>query len=158
MSETISPNQGAEPLAAALTAFIAKHDPGTRMHKLGTALLRGHGQTRDRRAAVLKHKDLAERLVAELGYAKPGQWNGYIPPAATDPGGQDRLCQGTSTGPRGDILSRLNQVGRYAIGEMPNNSLRREALLDISREAWSRERKATAPAPSDSAKEDTDAT
>jgi len=32
------------------------------------------------RALVLKHPDLARRLVTDLGYAKPEQWNGFIPP------------------------------------------------------------------------------
>jgi hypothetical protein len=34
-----------------------------------------------RRADVLAHPDLAARLVAELGYQRPDQWNGFIPPA-----------------------------------------------------------------------------
>ena len=130
------------PFATALTQFVARHEPGSRLHTLGVDLLRAHGINRERRAAVLKHEDLAKRLVAELGFANPGQWNGYIPPAVTDPGGQDRLCQGASPGRHGDFLARLNQVGRYGLGEMPNDSPRRAALLDISREAWSRERRA----------------
>jgi hypothetical protein len=34
-----------------------------------------------RKKAVLAHPDLAVRLTAEpLGYAKPDQWNGFVPP------------------------------------------------------------------------------
>ena len=143
MSNPISakPNEPTA-FATALTEFISKHEPGTRMHALGTDLLKAHGINRDRRGAVLKHKDLADRLVAELGYQKPGQWSGYIPPAVTDPGGQLRLCSGFTVSPRGEIRAHYSQVGRYAIGETPNDSPRRAVLLDISREAWSRERRA----------------
>ena len=34
-----------------------------------------------RRAMVLRHPDIAKRLVTELGYGRPGQWNGFIPPS-----------------------------------------------------------------------------
>ena len=143
MSEMISPKDG-EPtaLSAALTDFIVKHEPGTRMHVLGTDLLRAHGVNRERRAAVLKHKDLASRLVADLGYQRPAQWNGYVPPAVTDPGGQSRLCSGAVVDPYGGMRAIYSQIGRYAMGETPNDSPRRAVLLDISREAWARERRA----------------
>jgi hypothetical protein len=36
---------------------------------------------RERRAAVLKHPDLCQQLLDELGYQRPEQWNGFIPPA-----------------------------------------------------------------------------
>ena len=143
MSEPISAKP-TEPsaLVATLTEFIGRHKPGTRLHALGTDLLRAHGVTRERRAAVLKHKDLAARLIAELGYQKPEMWNGYIPPASIDPGGNERLCSGSSVDAHGTIRAHYSQIGRYAIGETPNDSPRRAALLDISREAWSRERRA----------------
>ena len=36
----------------------------------------------NRRAAVLKHADLAARLTQPpLSYGRPDQWTGYIPPA-----------------------------------------------------------------------------
>lgn len=36
----------------------------------------------ERRRAVLAHPDLAERLCEDpLGYARPDQWTGFIPPA-----------------------------------------------------------------------------
>ena len=147
MSEPISPEQP-EPtaLGTLLTEFIGRHKPGSRLHSLGMELLKAHGINRDRRAAVLKHEDLARRLVAELGYANPPQWNGYIPPAVTDPGGQDRLCMGTTHGAHGEVRAHYSQIGRYAVGETPNTSPRREALLDISREAWARERRAAVQA------------
>jgi len=136
-----------------LAQFIGRHEPGSRLHALGTDLLRSHGNTRDRRAAVLKHEDLVHRLVAELGYANPQQWNGYIPPAFTDPGGDERLCASPAAGGRGDIRYKLNQLGRYALGETPNTSPRRAVLLDISREAWARERRAVVQGGAEPAQE-----
>lgn len=34
-----------------------------------------------RKEMVMRHPDIARRLVTELGYASPGQWNGFIPPS-----------------------------------------------------------------------------
>lgn len=145
LSEPFTP-ENSEPvtLAASLTQFAARQQPGTRLHGLAADLLKAHGINRDRRAAVLKHEDLAKRLVAELGFANAQQWDGYIPPAMVDPGGDERLCASASSAGRGEVRSHLNQLGRYAIGEMPNDSRRRAVLLEISREAWERERQAPA--------------
>lgn len=133
-------------LNVTLAEYIKRHEPGSRLHSLGVELLKAHGINRDRRAAVLAHEDLRKRLVTELGYARPEQWNGFIPPAMIDPGGDERLCASPATGSRSDVRYQLNQRGRYAIGEMPNDSHRRQVLLDISREAWARERRATVQA------------
>lgn len=142
-------------LAAALTRFTARHEPGSRLHSLGVELLKSHARTRERRAAVLKHEDLAKRLVAELGFANPQQWSGYIPPAVVDPGGDERLCAAPAASAYGDFRVRLNQVGRYGIGETPNTSPRREALLGISREAWARAQDAARARQAITTREDT---
>src|SRR6266852_1885324 len=155
MPKTIAPKAGPETLTTALTQLIGRHEPGSRMHALGTDLLRAHGINLDRRGAVLRHEDLAKRLIAELGYQRPDQWNGYIPPAVTDPGGQERLCSGAVIGAHGDIRAHYSQVGRYAMGEMPNDSPRRALLLEISREAWTRERRAAVQAGAEPAPEGT---
>ena len=138
------PQKPSEPsaLATTLTEYIARHESGSRLHSLGVELLKAHGINRDRRAAVLKHEDLARRLVAELGYANPQQWNGYVPPAAIDPGGDERLCAAPAASAYGDYRHKLNQLGRYAQGERPNDSWRRKVLLEISQEAWNRQQKA----------------
>jgi hypothetical protein len=59
------------------------------------------------RAAVTAHPDLAEQLVTRLGYQRPDQWHGYVPP---------RTISG-------------------AKGELPNTSPRRAALVDLVAEA-----------------------
>lgn len=66
-----------------------------------------------RRARVLAHSDLAARLTQDpIGYARPEQWNGYVPP---------RTWGGT--------------VHR----EYPNDSPRRAALVELAAEALRRE-------------------
>lgn len=45
------------------------------------AVRQGQDDCRESRASVLRHPDIAERLTAEpLDYARPEQWNGFIPP------------------------------------------------------------------------------
>jgi len=55
----------------------------SRWHELLAAARAEAGAAcRERRAAVLAHPDLAARLCQPpIGYARPDQWNGYIPPA-----------------------------------------------------------------------------
>lgn len=66
-----------------------------------------------RRVRVLAHSDLAARLTQEpIGYTRPEQWNGYVPP---------RTWGGT--------------VHR----EYPNDSPRRAALVELAAEALRRE-------------------
>lgn len=49
---------------------------------LESARAEAREQAAQRRARVLAHADLADRLTAPpLGYARPEQWNGYVPPA-----------------------------------------------------------------------------
>lgn len=69
-------------IAAADLASLASRSP-----KAAEAIA-NIGQAADvaaeRRAMVLRHEDIAKRLVTELGYQRPGQWNGYIPPSHFD--------------------------------------------------------------------------
>ncbi len=74
-----------------------------------------HVPGRTPREAVLAHPDLAERLTRQpIGYVRPDQWNGYVPPEAFP-------------------------------DKVPNDSIRRAALVAIVDEALSRdsERKAS---------------
>jgi hypothetical protein len=135
---TIPENEPAS-FAAAIARLTGSHPPGSRLHELGTDLLRSHAVTRERRAAVLKHKDLSDRLVDELGYDKPQQWNGYLPPATMNPGDTGGMCSGAVLDPYGGMRFVFNQVGRRAIGELSNDSHRRKILAEISTEAWWRE-------------------
>ncbi len=46
---------------------------------------RAMGARRDNRVAVLAYPDLAQRLTEPpLGYERPDQWNGFVPPATYD--------------------------------------------------------------------------
>lgn len=47
-----------------------------------SARVKAREQAAQRRGRVLAHADLADRLTAPpLGYARPDQWSGYVPPA-----------------------------------------------------------------------------
>jgi len=140
MAEMIPELKEPDTLSAALSALAASHPPGSRLHELGADLLRSHAINRERRAAVLKYEDLSKRLVTELGYANPRQWNGYIPPAVIDPGDPGGMCSGAVLDGRGGVRFVFNQLGRRAVGERPNDSPQRAILVEISREAWDRER------------------
>ena len=138
MSDLVSPKEP-DTLATALAELTASHPPGSRLHTLGIDLQRSHSRNLDRRAAVLKHPDLAKRLVDELGYAHPRQWNGYIPPSTVNPGDPGGMCCAAVIDPYGGLRFIYNQLGRRAIGEQPNNSPQRKILAEISTEAWRRE-------------------
>lgn len=56
--------------------------------------------TAQRRARVLAHPDLAARLVSRLGFERPDQWNGYVPPRL---GQNDEL----NTSPRRTVLIEI---------------------------------------------------
>jgi len=125
-------------LASALTEFIKRHEPGSRMYELGHVLLTAHGKNRDRRAAVLKHEDLAKRVTAVLGLRRADHWTGYIPAAVAidDDGGMLRLISNVHAG---QARTKFNELGRRGIGSVPNNTPQRAELVDISTEAWHRE-------------------
>lgn len=48
--------------------------------RLVDALSWGRREAQSLRRRVLAHPDIAQRLVTELGYKRPEQWFGYIPP------------------------------------------------------------------------------
>jgi hypothetical protein len=126
-------------LTSALTEFVARHPRGSRLHTVGTQILRAHTTNQQRRASVLAHPDLAARLTQPpLNYARPDQWNGYIPPATVDLGESEAL-RTVGIGGRGEQVVRFNQLGRRTRGEQENDAPERAALLDISREAWERD-------------------
>ena len=125
-------------LGAALAEFISKREPGSRMHAAGTDMLRAHGRNQDRRAAVLKHPDLAKRLATILGLRDARHWTGYIPPAVAidDEGGVLRLITTTRNGGQ---HAYFNHANLRSCGEVLNTSPERTELVEISREAWDRE-------------------
>jgi hypothetical protein len=124
-------NQDPQPLGATIASLVRDYPPEHRLHQIAADIAGEADACRSRRAAVLKHKDLRARLVAELGYARPEQWNGYIPPATISRWSDDEL----SRSPEG----RPNQRGKRAAGEQANDSPRRAVLMEISAEAWNRE-------------------
>lgn len=138
-------------LQSALTEFVARQEPDSRLSNLGLDMLRAHGRNRDRRTAVLAHEDLRHRLVKELGYAKPEHWNGYAPPAIVSPGsgtdGYGDFCRSAYTGTHGETRFQFGQLGKRAVGEIPNDSPRRQVLLEISQEAWDRAQAITKDGP-----------
>ena len=67
-----------------------------------------------RRRIVLAHPDLCEVLVRQLGYIRPDQWGGFVPP-------------------------RWYECGGYVAQWYPNDSPVRAALLDLVAEAEARE-------------------
>lgn len=78
-----------------------------------------HTAAQQRRGRVLAHADLADALTtAPIGYARPDQWNGYVPPE-------------TDAIPMGG-------------GYVRNTSPRRAALVEICAEALRREQEANA--------------
>jgi hypothetical protein len=87
--------------------------------------------TAARRARVLRHPDIAQRLLdPPLRYSRPEVWNGYIPPA---------------TGPYG--AKWPDDRGRgYGVDDAPNTSPCRAALIDVLRAVLAREQEATSDA------------
>jgi len=87
-----------------------------------------------RRERVLRHPDLARRLTEPpLGYSRPEQWNGYVPPAEI----QDEVPEGLHSSALDGGFP--NQHGKRSGGTRPNMSPRRAALVDICAEALRRE-------------------
>jgi len=85
-----------------------------------------------RRARVLAHPDLRDRLTGELGYARAEQWNGYVPPA---------LCQDQEPERLHDVQGFPNPT-RAVPGRTRNDSGRRAVLVEICAEALRRENEA----------------
>lgn len=84
----------------------------------------------ERRARLLRYPDLTKRLVTELGYTKPEQWNGYIPPRP-DAYAEREILHDTS--------GYVNPDRVRTPGQQVNDSPRRAALVDIAAEAMRRE-------------------
>ncbi len=75
----------------------------------------------ERRRRVLAHPDLAQRLTARpLGFQRPEQWNGYVPPAS-------------------GFWGRLSRPSDVPV-EVPNNSPAYFALCELGRAVAERER------------------
>jgi len=118
-------------LSQSIAELIDRYPPGSHLHEAAQMIARETRRCQARRAAVLSHPDLAARLTEpDIGYSKPSDWNGWIPPAFIRPGSAEELLQ-SPTG-------RLNQRGKRAAGEEPNDSPRRAALVEIATEAWNR--------------------
>ena len=81
---------------------------------LADAMFTARQVAQDRRRRVLAHPDIAHRLVTELRYSRPEQWNGYVPPKAA-------------------------YIDERDLG-VPNRSPRRTALLEILTAVLERER------------------
>lgn len=84
---------------------------------------------------MLAHPDLAAELTRPpLNFARPGQWNGYIPPP-------------TAVLDEGELLRHLltdgrfyfNEADRRTVGEVPNEAAERAVLLALSAAAWERQ-------------------
>ncbi|GLZ10266.1 hypothetical protein Acsp04_05010 [Actinomadura sp. NBRC 104425] len=83
-----------------------------------SARVKAHEHAAQRRRRVLAYADLADRLTAPpLCYARPEQWNGYVPPSTW-----------------GAV-----QSGDKSFRELPNDSPRRAALVELCAEALRRE-------------------
>jgi hypothetical protein len=86
----------------------------------------------ERRERVLRYPDLAKRLTERpVGYARPDQWNGFVPPATVNAGSYEEVLHAVS--------GRPNGKGRRACGQAGNDSPRRAALVAVAAEAWRRE-------------------
>lgn len=104
----------------------------------GSAASGNQGESRvtagqQRRARVLKHDDLRLRLTQEpINYARPEDWNGYIPPASDFDDG----CPNCRRDPgRGGCSTPHLHTRRV------NDSPRRAALVALAQEALRRELK-----------------
>ena len=124
-----------------LSTLIAEHfsrmPENSPARQVLAAALDGHIINQHRRAAVLRHADLARKLTEyPLNYTRPAQWNGFIPPAVVNTGEPEKLRQGHGA------KTFVNPKGKRTGGEIPNIHSRREALIAISTEAWNRDQAA----------------
>ncbi|HEX5348528.1 MAG TPA: hypothetical protein VFW64_15710 [Pseudonocardiaceae bacterium] len=86
-------------------------------------------QSQERRARVLGHDDLAQRLTAPpLRLSNPARWSGWIPPRTLP----EEAC--THCGPRGDQRCR----GAAHRARLNDSAIRRQ-LVDIAAETKRRE-------------------
>ena len=114
-----------KPIATAFGAKFAEETARQRImaiYKQEALLSRGRSQRR--RKLVLSHPDLAELLThPTIGYTRPDQWNGWIPPATVPDDSPNPTPGPTTDGP----------------GYVTNDSPRRAALIELVEEAERRE-------------------
>ncbi len=68
-------------LAAILAGQMKQFEPGTREHNIRQQVFVADMALHEGRRLVLSHPDLAARLCEPaLGYQRPEQWNGFVPP------------------------------------------------------------------------------
>ncbi len=77
-----------------------------------------------RRERVLRYPDLARRLVTEAGYARPEQWNGYVPPRHVS----GRVAPADKAARGSDVLN-LSRA-RAVLVQICADALQREATPD----------------------------
>lgn len=118
-------------LGTTIETAMAEVPPQSKRRAVLDAMDAQHRRNQLRRQAVLSHEDLRRRLQQELGYTHADNWNGYVPPATVNEFCTDELGRS----PHG----RLNQRGKYGIGEQPNDSRQRAILLELSRIARERQ-------------------
>lgn len=105
------------------------------MAKLREAADQAQAANQARRERVLRHPDLAKKLTEPpLSYARPEQWNGFVPPAELQDEAPEGLHSSALDG------GYPNQHGKRTGGTRPNRSPRRQALVRICAEALKRER------------------
>ena len=128
------------PFSALIIEQHASLPPDSRMRAVLEAARDGHRRNQRRRAAVLEHDDLRRCLEQPpLSFRRASQWNGYVPPAIVNPGEPEVLRQ-VRRMQDNTVRYWLNPKSKRTRGEIPNDSPQRAALMDISAEAWRRER------------------
>jgi hypothetical protein len=86
--------------------------------------VQGKARAEERRTRVLAHRDLADQLTRPpLSYARPEQWNGYVPPRL--------LRDARPIGSRAPELLAVNDCPRRAV------------LVELCAEALRRDREAS---------------
>lgn len=102
-----------------------KHATTAQRLRLVDALSWGRREAQSLRRRVLAHPDIAQRLVTELGYQRPEQWFGYVPPRI-----------GWYEG--GTVWANGSNTEKVGVGNL-NDSPRRRILLDILAAVMERE-------------------
>jgi|SRR5215471_1980382 len=94
-------------------------------------LAEAHRRTLARRERVLRYPDLAARLTEPpLNYARPEQWNGFVPP---------RWGQLADPEVLRSPVGEANKHGKRAKGRQDSDTPYRQALITIAAEAWTRD-------------------
>lgn len=105
--------------------LVSGTSPRSRM--MAAAMQAAHEEAAARRERVLAHPDLRLKLTeAPIGYERPDQWNGYVPPK-TD---AEQSCPDCRNGIKHCRNTHMASA---------NTSARRRALIEIAAEALRRE-------------------